>query len=78
MWSSSGRDDMIRPVIRAQRSRFQGVAMTNAPDEPQAPVNPDAGEAPDPIHEPDDAPRFAPVEDADAEVILPDAEEGQS
>jgi hypothetical protein len=58
--------------------QIQGVAMTNAPDEPQAPVNPDAGEAPDPVHEPDDEPRFAPEEDADTNVLLPDSDESQS
>ncbi len=52
--------------------------MTNAPDEPSAPVNPDAGEAPDPVHEPDNDPRFAPEEDDGADLLLPDSEESES
>jgi len=52
--------------------------MTNAPDEPSAPVEPDAGEAPDPVHEPEEAPRFAPEGDDGADLLLPDSEESES
>jgi hypothetical protein len=41
--------------------QIQGVAMTNTPEEPTLPDEP--AEAPDPVHEPDDEPTFAPEGD---------------
>jgi hypothetical protein len=55
--------------------------MTTAPEEePVAPGvdEPEPAEAPDPVHEPDDEPRFAPEGDDTPEVPVPDANESHS
>jgi hypothetical protein len=52
--------------------------MTTAPEQPIAPDADEPAEAPDPVHEPDDDPRFAPEGDDTPDVPMPDAEEGQS
>ena len=52
--------------------------MTNAPEEqPTAPDEPVPAEAPDPVHEPDDEPRFAPEGDDTPEEPMPGADESQ-
>jgi len=52
--------------------------MTNAPEEPTLPDEPEPAVAPDPVHEPDDEPRFAPEGDDTPEVPVPDADESHS
>ena len=53
--------------------------MTTRPEEPTAPDIDEPAEPPDPVHEPDDEPRFAPEgEDDTPEVPMPDAGEGES
>lgn len=50
--------------------------MTTAPEEPTTPDRDEAAGAPDPLHEPDGEPRFAPEGDDDTpELPTPDADE---
>jgi hypothetical protein len=52
--------------------------MTTAPDAPPEPHVPEPAEPPDPVHEPDDEPRFAPEGDDIPEVPVPDPDENSS
>lgn len=57
----------------------KGAVMTSAPEEPAAPDTAEPAEPPDPVHEPDDEPRFAPGGENDTpEVPMPDTEENES
>jgi len=57
--------------------------MTNAPEEPESEFttdrdDPEAAGPPDPVHEPDDEPRFSPEGDDAPEGPASDAEESPS
>lgn len=52
--------------------------MTTAPDAPPEPGWPEPAEPPDPVHEPDDEPRFAPEGDDTPEVPMPEPDEKAS
>ena len=52
--------------------------MTTAPEEPVDPDVDEPAEAPDPVHEPDQEPRFAPDGDDTPEMPVPAAEPDES